>query len=108
MRLERVQERRDARDEGVVDLPLVLELDDLLPAVFALLVNLGLLGADEGSLVDIGVDLDVRIIRELEGVLELMRLGLECLLAWSGLQAGRRMGWYLLAYPLAIVDRHLG
>lgn len=69
MRLEGVDEARDALDERVVDLALVLELDDLLAAVVALLVNLCLLGADEGALVDVGMDFNIGIVRQLESVL---------------------------------------
>jgi hypothetical protein len=60
----------DALDQGVVDDALVLEGLDLVPALLAFGVNLVLLGADEGPLVDIGMDLDVRVVAELERVLE--------------------------------------
>lgn len=69
MRLESVDEARDALDERVVDLALVLELDNLLAAMVALLVNLRLLGADEGALVDVGMDFNIGIVRQLESVL---------------------------------------
>jgi hypothetical protein len=33
-------------------------------------MDLGLLGADKGALVDIGMDLDVRVVAELERILD--------------------------------------
>jgi hypothetical protein len=39
-------------------------------ALLALLVDLVLLRADEGSLVDVGVDFDVGVIAELQRILE--------------------------------------
>lgn len=36
----------------------------------ALLVDLGLFGAYEGALVNVGVYLDVRVVAELQGILE--------------------------------------
>lgn len=64
-----VEQRGDALDQGVVDLSLVLEDDDLLLAVLTLLVDLGLFRADEGALVYVGVDFDVGVIAKLESVL---------------------------------------
>lgn len=69
MGLEGVQEGGDALDQGVVDLPLVLERRDLETPVVALLVDLRLLGSYEGALVDIGVDFDIRVIAQLQSVL---------------------------------------
>lgn len=41
----------------------------MLP-LLALLVDLVLLGANEGPLVDVGVNFDIRVITELQGVLD--------------------------------------
>lgn len=69
MRPERGQQRRNARQEAIVDDSLVLVRLDLELAVLALLVDLALLGADKGPLVDIGVNLNVRVVAELQRVL---------------------------------------
>jgi hypothetical protein len=69
MGLERLQEAADALGEAIVDLSFVLERLDLVPPLLALLVDLVLLGADKGPLVDIGVDFNVGVIAELEIVL---------------------------------------
>jgi hypothetical protein len=58
-----------ALHQSIVDLTFILESLDLQSALLALGVDLVLLGADEGSLIDIGVDLDVGIIAELQIVL---------------------------------------
>lgn len=63
------EEGGDALDEAVVDDALVLEGLDILSPLLTLLVDLVLLGSDEGSLVDVGMDLDIRVIAELELVL---------------------------------------
>ena len=41
-----------------------------MASAVALVVDLGLFGADKGFLVDVRVDFDVRVVGELEGVLE--------------------------------------
>jgi len=66
---QRGQEAVDAGEEAVVDDALVFQRGYLVPALGALLVDLVLFGADEGAFVDVGVDFDVGIIAELEGVL---------------------------------------
>jgi hypothetical protein len=70
MRPEGSQELRDALQEAVIDDALVLERLDFMFPLLTFLVNLVLLGSDEGSLVDVGVDLNVGVIAELQGVLE--------------------------------------
>jgi hypothetical protein len=40
-------------------------------------VDLGLFGADEGLLVDVGVHFDVAVVGELEGVLDMINFLLE-------------------------------
>ena len=67
--LEGGEQLADALGEPVVDDALILERLDLVAAAFALGVDLVLLGADEGLLVDVGVHFDVAIVGELEGVL---------------------------------------
>ena len=67
--LERGEQRRDALDEGVIDYALVLEGLNVVLALLTLGVNLVLLGSDEGALVDVGVDFDIRIVAELESIL---------------------------------------
>lgn len=69
MPLEAGDQGVDAREQPVVDDALVLERFGLVLALGALLVDLALLGADEGALVDVGVDFDVGVVGELEGVL---------------------------------------
>jgi hypothetical protein len=67
----------DAGHKTIVDDALILEGGDLVTAVLPLLVDLILLGSNEGPLVDVGMDLDVRVVAELEGVLEQLLAGLE-------------------------------
>lgn len=62
MRLERSEETVDALGEAVVEDALVLKRLDLVPAVVALLVDLCLFGADEGSLIDVGVYFYVTVV----------------------------------------------
>lgn len=57
-------------DHAVIEFPFVFHCRDLTAAVGPLLVDLGLFGPDEGPFVDIGVDLNVGVVRELESVLE--------------------------------------
>ena len=65
MRLQRCKQAVDAFGEAIVDNALILERLYLVAAVVALLVDLGLFGANEGFLVDIGVYFYVAVIREL-------------------------------------------
>jgi hypothetical protein len=59
----------DAENEAIVYYALVLEGGDLVTPPVALLVDLGLFGADKGFLVDVGVDFDVRVVADFERVL---------------------------------------
>jgi hypothetical protein len=96
MRLKGCEETVDALGEAIVDDALVLKSADLMAAVLAFLVDLGLFGADEGFLVDIGVHFDVAIVGELEGVLlESQKLQQQCIRICN-------------TYPLAVVNHHLG
>lgn len=63
------EEAPNAAEEAIVDDALVLQSDDLVLAELALLVDLILLCADEGSFVDIWVDFDVRVVAQLESIL---------------------------------------
>jgi hypothetical protein len=63
----------------------------------ALLVDLGLFRPDEGPLVDIGVDLDIRVIAELQRVL-----------LWSAVGDWTKVQVLVMTYPLAVVDWHVG
>lgn len=67
---QRGQERRDALHQAIVDDALILERLDLMLPLLTLLVDLVLLGADKGPLVDVGVNFDIRVITELQGVLD--------------------------------------
>lgn len=58
----------DAGEEAIVDDAFVAEGGDFVFALEAGLVDLVLLCADEGAFVDVGVDFDVRVVGELEGV----------------------------------------
>lgn len=69
MRIERRYETIDPSEEPVIDDALVLEGLDLLFSLIAVLVDLVLFGANERSLVDVGVNLDVRVVGELECIL---------------------------------------
>jgi uncharacterized Tic20 family protein len=69
VRFEGCEETVDALGEAIVNYALVLECLYLVSALVALLVDLGLFGADEGLLVDVGVYFDVAVVGELEGVL---------------------------------------
>jgi hypothetical protein len=68
--LQRVEQVVYALDQTIVDNLLILEGLDLVFAIDTLLVDLVLLCADERTLVDIGVDFDIGIVRQLESVLE--------------------------------------
>jgi len=68
--LQRVKQVVYALDQAIVDDLLVLEGLDLVFAIDTLLVDLILLCADEGALVDIGMNFDIGIVRQLESVLE--------------------------------------
>ncbi|GKT88388.1 hypothetical protein Ct61P_06238 [Colletotrichum tofieldiae] len=69
MGLEGVEQLGYALHQAIVDDALVLERLDLVLALKALLVDLVLLRSDEGSLIDVGVDFDVRVVAELQRVL---------------------------------------
>jgi hypothetical protein len=92
MGFQGVEEARDALDQRVVDDALVLEGLDLVLALLALGMDLVLLGADEGPLVDIGMDLDVRVIAELESILRRV----SCLLASAQLSSAQQAHTHLL------------
>jgi hypothetical protein len=68
--LQRVEQVVYTLNETIVDDLFILEGLDLVFAIDTLLVDLILLCADERTLVDIGVDLDIGIVRQLESVLE--------------------------------------
>lgn len=65
MGLERREQRIDPLEQALVDDALVLVGLDLVLALESGLVDLVLLGSDEGALVDVGVDFDVRVVAEL-------------------------------------------
>ncbi|GJC91136.1 hypothetical protein ColLi_13974 [Colletotrichum liriopes] len=69
MGLEGVEQLGYALHQAIVDDALVLERLDLVLALKALLVDLVLLCSDEGPLIDVGVDFDVRVVAELQRVL---------------------------------------
>ncbi len=71
MRLESREEAIDAFEETVVDDSLVFIRLDFILALISLLMNLVLLGSNEGPFVDIGMDLDIRVVAQLERVLVL-------------------------------------
>lgn len=63
--LERFKKLVDARKQAVVDNALILQGLNLVAALLSLLVDLSLLGSDERTLVDIGMNFDVRVIGQL-------------------------------------------
>ena len=69
-RLQRVEQVVYTVDQAIVDDLFVLEGLDLVFAIDTLLVDLVLLCTNERTLVDIGMDFDVGIVRQLESVLE--------------------------------------
>jgi hypothetical protein len=69
VRFERCEQAVDALGEAIVDDALILERLNLMAAVVALLVYLCLFRANEGLLVDVGVNFDVAVVRELQVVL---------------------------------------
>lgn len=69
MSLERGKKGRDPLDQGIIDDSFVLVGLDLELALLALRMNLVLLGADEGPLIDIWMDLNIRVIAELQRIL---------------------------------------
>lgn len=69
MGLESCEQGVDAFEEAIVDDALVFVGFDLVLAFEACLVDLVLLGADKGAFIDIGVDFDVGVVAEFEGVL---------------------------------------
>lgn len=83
MGLESGEQSIDAAQEALVDDALVLQSSDVVLALQALLVDLVLLGANEGALVDVGVNLDVRVIGELESILGHVSEAVEEARSWS-------------------------
>lgn len=68
MLLEGFEKLVDAGEQSVIDNALVLQGLDLVAALLSLLVNLSLLGSNKRTFVDIGVDLDIRVVGELQGI----------------------------------------
>ncbi len=66
--LEGIKKAVDAFEEAIVDYTFVLERVDFSFPLESLLVDLVLLRPDEGTLVDIGVHFDDRIVKEFESV----------------------------------------
>lgn len=88
-------------EQAIVDDPLVFQCCYLMLSVVPLLMDLILFRADEGAFVDIWVDLDVRVVAELEVVLCSCKLSVcACMLL--------RNAAAFVSYPLAVIDRHLG
>lgn len=69
MRLERREQPVDTAKEALIDDALVFQCIDLLFPVEALLVDLVLFCPDKRTLVDVGMDFNVRVIAELKIVL---------------------------------------
>ena len=69
-RLQRVEQVVYTVDQAIVDDLFVLEGLDLVFAIDTLLVDLVLLCTNERTLIDIGMDFDIGIVRQLESVLE--------------------------------------
>ena len=59
VRLERRKQAINPEHESIIDYSLIFECLDLVTPAVALVVDLGLFGADEGFLVDVGVHFDV-------------------------------------------------
>ena len=69
MGFEGCEQPTDALGEAIVEYSFVFERLDLMPPSIAFLVDLSLLCADEGLFVDVGVNFDVAVVGQLEGVL---------------------------------------
>lgn len=59
----------DAIEEAIVDDALIFQSRDLVATMVAFLMDLILLRTDEGALVDVWVDFDIRVVAQLEGIL---------------------------------------
>lgn len=70
MRLQSCEKSVDAVEEAIVDDAFVFVSCNLVLALLTLLVDLVLLCADEGTLVDVWVNFNIRVVAELESVLE--------------------------------------
>lgn len=69
MSLEGGKKGRNSLDQGIVDDSFVLQGLDLELPLLSFRMNLVLLGADEGPLVDIGMNLNIGVVAEFQGVL---------------------------------------
>jgi hypothetical protein len=74
VRLQGSEESIDPFEQAIVDNPLVLVGFNLVLSFESLLMDLILLCADEGALVDVGVDFNVRVVAQFESVLVLSAL----------------------------------
>jgi hypothetical protein len=63
------EEAADPFEQAIVDNSLVLIGLDLVLTLESLLMDLVLLGSDKGTLVDVWVDFDVRVVAQFESVL---------------------------------------
>lgn len=69
MGFKRRQQGRDALDQAIVNDSFVFERCDVLFSLLSFLVDLGLLRPDKRSLVNIGMDFDIRIVAKFQRVL---------------------------------------
>jgi hypothetical protein len=69
VRFENSKQLVDALEEAIIDYTFVFEGFNLMLALRTLLMNLILLCTDKRSFVDIGMNFDVGVITELQGIL---------------------------------------
>jgi hypothetical protein len=98
VRLQCGKKSVQAYGKSIVDNAFILQCLDLVPPPIALLVNLFLFSPYERPFVDVGVDFDITIIGQLEGVLRVWLVVDAC---------GKRRELVMrVTYPLAVVDHH--
>jgi len=68
--LQRRKEAIDTFEQTIVNDTLVFQCRDLVSATSSLLMDLRLLGSNEGFLIDVWVNFNVRIVTELDSILE--------------------------------------
>lgn len=68
MLLEGFEKLVDAGEQSVIDYALIFQGLDLVAALLSLLMDLSLLGSNERTFVDVGVDLDVRVIGQFQRI----------------------------------------
>lgn len=90
--------------KAIVDDSFVLVGLDSVLSFGSLLVDLVLLGSNEGTLVNIGVDFNVRVVAQFESILRLSALSFS-LIEERNLDS--TWDCTMFTYPLAVIQGHL-